>query len=148
MSAIHTLLFALSITASLATSAEAQVPATPVQPSAPASGQDLGQPVSDRTILIHGILDQFEGRTDGRTPDIRWSGEGWIGTDYDKFWVKTEGFRRRDGSVDDGQHEFLYSRAISTFSTCKPGCAATSTRAGTGIGRRLASRALRRFFSR
>jgi copper resistance protein B len=115
MNAIYAFVFALSITASLATSAEAQVPATPVQPSAPASGQDLGQPVSDRTILIHGILDQFEGRTDGRTPDFRWSGEGWIGTDYDKFWIKTEGFRRRDGSVDDGQHEFLYSRAISTF---------------------------------
>src|SRR5207248_9653189 len=76
---------------------------------------DFGAPVEDRMIFVHGILDQFEGRTDGRAPELRWSGEGWIGTDYDKCWVKTEGFRRRDGSVDDGQHEFLYSRAMSTY---------------------------------
>jgi copper resistance protein B len=29
--------------------------------------------------------------------------------------IKTEGFRRRDGTVDDGKQEFLYSRAISTY---------------------------------
>ena len=115
MKTIYSFAFAATITAILATSAEAQVAATPVQPSAPGSGQDLGQPVSDRTILVHGVLDQLEGRIDGRAADFRWSGEGWIGTDYDKFWVKTEGFRRSDGSVDDGQHTFLYARAISTF---------------------------------
>ncbi|HYU13716.1 MAG TPA: copper resistance protein B, partial [Stellaceae bacterium] len=71
--------------------------------------------VMDDMIFVHGILDQFEGRTDGRTPDLRWSGEGWVGTDYDKFWVKTEGFRRSDGTVDDGRQEFLYSRAISAY---------------------------------
>jgi copper resistance protein B len=85
-----------------------------VQP-APVDVVDFGEPVHDQIILAHGILDQFEGRTDGRTPDLRWSGEGWIGTDYDKLWIKTEGFRRRDGTVDDGKQEFLYSRAISTY---------------------------------
>jgi copper resistance protein B len=69
----------------------------------------------DRMIFVHGILDQFGGRTDGRTPEFRWSGQGWIGSDYDKFWVKTEDFRKNDGEVADGRHEFLYSRAISTY---------------------------------
>ncbi len=94
--------------------AAAQTPSAPVQPT-PVGTVELGQPVEDRTIFVHGILDQFEGRTDGRTPDLRWSGEGWVGTDYDKFWVKTEGFRRSDGTVDDGRQEFLYSRAISAY---------------------------------
>ena len=76
---------------------------------------DFGHPVMDNMIFVHGVLDQFEGRTDGGTPDFRWSGEGWIGTDYDKFWVKTEGFRRKDGTIDDGQNAFLYAHSISTF---------------------------------
>ena len=66
MKTIYSFAFAATIAAILATSAEAQVAATPVQPSAPGSGQDLGQPVSDRTILVHGVLDQLEGRIDGR----------------------------------------------------------------------------------
>ena len=115
MKPLLTLLASCGIVASIASIASAQLSATPVQPSPPESAQDLGQPVSDRAILVHGILDQFEGRTDGRAAELRWSGEGWVGTDYDKFWVKTEGFRRRDGTVDDGRHEFLYSRAISTY---------------------------------
>jgi copper resistance protein B len=76
---------------------------------------DFGHPVMDRMIFVHGILNQFEGRLNGGTPELRWSGEAWVGTDYDKFWLKTEGFRRADGSIDDGLHEFLYSRAITTY---------------------------------
>jgi copper resistance protein B len=114
MTRFRTLFPAICAFVGIASAASAQVPGASDQPL-PAGTGELVQPVMDRTILMHGILDQFEGRTDGRTPDFRWSGEGWIGTDYDKFWVKTEGFRRSNGTVDDGQHEFLYSRAITTY---------------------------------
>jgi copper resistance protein B len=76
------------------------------------------QPVratAERAILVHGSLDQFETRTDGRAAAFRWSGQGWVGTGDDKLRIKTEGFVRGDGSVDDGQHHFLYSRAVSTY---------------------------------
>ena len=107
----------LTALAFVATAAAAQTPVPPAEPPVPGRAEPgaLEPTVMDNMIFVHGILDQFEGRTDGRTPELRWSGEGWLGTDYDKFWVKTEGFRRRDGSVDDGRHEFLYSRAVSTF---------------------------------
>lgn len=72
-------------------------------------------PVMDRMIYVHGILNQFEGRVNGGTPELRWSGQAWAGTDYDKLWLKTEGFRRADGSIDDGKHELLYDRAIPTY---------------------------------
>src|SRR5258707_968558 len=114
MTPLRTILIAACAVASIASAASGQGPAAPDQP-VPADTRELVQPVMDRMIFVHGILDQFEGRTDGRTPDFRWSGEGWIGTDYDKVWVKTEGFRRSNGTVDDGQHEFLYSRAVSTY---------------------------------
>ncbi len=114
MSPLHTLLYAAAALILLTETAAAQAPAAPHQPVRTSEG-DLGEPVMDRMIFVHGILDQFEGRTDGRTPELRWSGQGWIGADYDKFWVKTEGFRKKDGEVEDGRHEFLYSRAISTY---------------------------------
>jgi copper resistance protein B len=114
MNPLRTLISAACALGGSTLAAAAQTPAAPVQP-APVDVVDFGEPVHDQMILAHGILDQFEGRTDGRTPDLRWSGEGWIGTDYDKLWIKTEGFRRRDGTVDDGKQEFLYSRAISTY---------------------------------
>jgi copper resistance protein B len=114
MNPYRTLVCVAGALVGLATVASAQVPAAPDQP-APVGTHEFDQPVMDRMIFVHGILDQFEGRIDGRTPELRWSGQGWIGTDYDKFWIKTEGFRRTDGKVDDGRHEFLYSRAISTY---------------------------------
>ena len=97
-------------------------PATSPTPAAPAAPMMTGMapmdtmpPVMDRSIFAHVLFDQFEGRTDGRTPDFRWSGQGWIGTDYDKLWIKSEGFVRSNDRVEDGRHEFLYDRAISTY---------------------------------
>lgn len=114
MNPLRTLLIAACAVASIARGATAQVAAAPEQP-VPAGTGEVVQPVMDQMILVHGLLDQFEGRTDGRSPDFRWSAQAWIGTDYDKFWIKTEGFRRSNGTIDDGRHEFLYDRAVSTY---------------------------------
>jgi copper resistance protein B len=69
----------------------------------------------DSGIYAHALLDQFEGRINGGDGQFRWDGQAWIGTDYDKFWVKSEGIVQGNGAVDDGRHEFLYDRAISTY---------------------------------
>ncbi|HMA49172.1 MAG TPA: copper resistance protein B, partial [Magnetospirillaceae bacterium] len=39
-------------------------------------------------IFAHAVLDQFEGRLGDQ---FRWDGQGWIGGDYDKLWIKSEG---------------------------------------------------------
>ena len=88
----------------------------PVQPSMPGMSEH-DQPVMDREIFAHFILNQNEGRFDHldlANTLYRWEGEGWIGTDYDKFRIKTEGFVK-GGKVEDGQQEFLYSRAVTTY---------------------------------
>jgi uncharacterized protein involved in copper resistance len=36
-------------------------------------------------------------------------GQGWVGTDYDKLWIKSEGTLQGNGTLDDGQHQFLYA---------------------------------------
>ena len=116
MKTLRSLFHALGALAGLTTAAGAQVPAAHVHP-APADTVDFGEPVMDRMILGHFILNQNEGRLgrlDGIDTHYRWNGQGWIGTDYDKFWVRTEG-TVKSGKVEDGQHEFLYSRAITTY---------------------------------
>lgn len=111
MSKLHTLLWAGALLAGLSGAAGAQEAG-----SASGQSQPLTLPETvENAVFVHGILNQFEGRTDGGTPDLRWSGQGWVGTDTDKFWVKTEGFLKSDGTVEDGLQQFLYSRAISTY---------------------------------
>ena len=135
MSALPRVAAAAGVLLALAEAAHAQVPSAPAadphaghaghapaahapaapSPPAPLGTVEFGHPVMDRLIFVHGLVDQLEGRTDGRVPELFWEAQGWVGTDYDKFWVKTEGSRRSDGDIDDGRHEFLYSRAVSAY---------------------------------
>jgi copper resistance protein B len=71
-------------------------------------------PVMDNGVFAHALFDQLEGRAGDSTTAFRWDGQGWLGTDYDKLWIKSEGFVR-GGKVDDGRDEFLYDRAITTY---------------------------------
>ena len=72
------------------------------------------QPVMDQGIFAHAIFNQLEGRWNGSNTQFRWDGQGWIGTDFDKLWVKSEGTLSK-GALDDGQQQFLYSRAVTTY---------------------------------
>jgi len=72
---------------------------------------DLGPAMMDNHVVAHVLLDQFEGRTNGPVNQLRWDGEGWIGTDMNRFWIKSEGFSDNT-SISDGDHEALYDRPI------------------------------------
>ena len=88
-------------------------------------------PMMDSAMFVHGLLDQFEGRIGGAANAFRWAGQGWIGSDRDKLWLKSEGFARGAGGVDDGRHELLYSRAVSTYADMQAGVR-TDWDSGTG----------------
>jgi copper resistance protein B len=77
---------------------------------APAAA-DLGSPVNDNRIIAHVLFDQLEGRSNGWQTEFRWDGEGWIGTDMNKLWFKSEGFLE-NGVATDGDTEALYDRPI------------------------------------
>jgi copper resistance protein B len=116
MSTARILTFAAAL-AGLATPAAAQSPAATDQPGA-IPGLPLSaavQPVHDQEIFAHGMFSQLEGRTSGTNTEFRWEGQGWVGTDLDKLWIKSEGTLQGNGTLDDGQHQFLYSRAITTY---------------------------------
>ena len=96
----------------LTTAAAAQISAVKDEP---ALGMEPIQPVMDQPILAHVIFSQLEGRWNGSNSEFRWEGQGWVGTDYDKLWIKSEGTLQGNGTLDDGQHQFLYDRAITTY---------------------------------
>ncbi len=68
-------------------------------------------PVMDNPIIWHVLFDQLEGRTNGPDNEFRWDGQGWIGTDMNKLWFKSEGFVE-NGKAGDGITEALYDRPI------------------------------------
>ena len=117
----------------IAGTARAQTAAAP-QPKIVIPGMEMGgdmAPVMDNSIYAHALLDQFEGRIGGGQNAFRWDGQAWIGTDYNKIWLKSEGFALGRGGVEDGQHELLYDRAVSTYLDLQGGVR-TDWDSGTG----------------
>lgn len=62
-------------------------------------------------VFAHILFDQLDGRIDSADSQFRWNGEGWVGTDTNRLWGKTEGFAA-NGAVSDGDQEVLYDRPI------------------------------------
>ncbi|MBY0333038.1 MAG: copper resistance protein B [Acetobacteraceae bacterium] len=65
---------------------------------------------------MHGIFNQLEGRF-GDGAYGRYDAEAWIGNDYNRLWLKSEGRYNAEGRrrFTDARHEILYSRPFSTF---------------------------------
>ena len=92
-------------------------------PFAPAAAADIGAdssaaapygaPVADERVYTHVLFEQFEGRLDTDS-SFRWQGEGWVGTDMNRLWLRSEG-ELTNGNLEDGQQEVLYDRPISSF---------------------------------
>ena len=73
----------------------------------------MPSPVMDNQIFTHALLEQLEGRWNGRNQQFRYDGQLWSGTDLNKLWLKSEGLVTQHGKFTDGQHEMLYDRAIT-----------------------------------
>ena len=60
--------------------------------------------------------DRLEYHTNDGEPTAVWEGQGWIGSDLQKFWFKTEGeYAADDDRFGEAEVQALYSRAISPF---------------------------------
>jgi copper resistance protein B len=68
-------------------------------------------PVQDNEVFGYVSFNELEGRLTAATPIFRWDSEGWIGTNYNKLWIKSEG-DVINGIMSDGDHEALYDRPI------------------------------------
>ncbi|BAQ64746.1 copper resistance protein B [Geminocystis sp. NIES-3709] len=76
---------------------------------------DFGEPIHDNQIYHKILFDQLEYQVNDSQNIFNWDIQGWVGGDYQKLWVKTEG----EVSLDDGNGEaelqLLYSKQISPY---------------------------------
>lgn len=76
------------------------------------------QPVHDNAVFATFKADRFEHQWREHDHEVLvWDVQGWIGNDYDKLYLKSEGeMSLDDGSkVEEAEVELLYSRNISKF---------------------------------
>jgi len=105
------------------------------QHGGPSEAAPFGSPVMDQHVWFHAIAEQLEGRF-GREDGFRWNAEAWAGGDNNRVWLKSEGETDRQGRVEDGQHELLYARPITSFFDLQAGL---RTDADSGAGRNWAA---------
>src|SRR3546814_8260990 len=68
----------------------------------------------DDQIYTFFQLDQNEYRlSDEGEHAYAWDAQGWIGTDYDKLFLKSEGEQPLDGQLEEAEVQLLYSRLRS-----------------------------------
>ena len=73
--------------------------------------------------LMHGdsvnwllLGDRFEYASGDSADAYQWEAQGWIGKDYNKFWVKTEGEYNTQANVtEEAELQLLFSHAVAPF---------------------------------
>lgn len=85
---------------------------------------DPARMAAARAQMFHGMgavhsmimADRFEFLGDGEQDAFLWDGQGWIGGDLNKFWVKAQGEYGFDSHrLESAEIQALYSRAISPY---------------------------------
>jgi len=89
---------------------------------APAS---WAHPINDSPVVRFFQVDRAEYRLSQNKPSYIWDAQGWVGTDLNKFWVKTEGEGEFGSPLDRGEFQGLYSRMVSSFLIFRPAYART-----------------------
>lgn len=77
----------------------------------PPSGGHL---VHDNSIQSYVLLNRLEAWDADPGTGLGWEGQGWIGTDRNRLWLRSEG-ERSDGHTEAADLEVLYGRSIATW---------------------------------
>jgi copper resistance protein B len=86
-----------------------------------ACAQEMAAPVEDSPIRSYFLFDQFEYSTtryaSGNTREeaLRFNTAGWIGGDYDRLWLYTEGVKPKNGKLEGVDVQILYGRLVAPF---------------------------------
>lgn len=70
--------------------------------------------VHDNTIQHYVLLDRLEAWNADPGTGLEWEGQGWIGTDLNRLWLRTEG-EHVDGRTESANLEVLYGRSIARW---------------------------------
>jgi copper resistance protein B len=69
----------------------------------------------DDHIFTFFQAERFEYRLSDGDDNLHWDAQGWVGDDYNKLWLKTEGEKVFDGDLEEAEVQLLYSRIIHPF---------------------------------
>jgi copper resistance protein B len=69
----------------------------------------------DDQILTFFQAEQLEYRLKDGKDSLNWDAQGWVGEDYNKLWIKTEGEKVFGGGLEEAEVQLLYSRMIADF---------------------------------
>jgi copper resistance protein B len=73
-----------------------------------------GHAAHDRRIVSFVQFNRLEAWDAEDGTGLRWEGQGWVGGDIQKLWLRTEG-ERVDGTTEAADVEALYGRAIARW---------------------------------
>ena len=80
----------------------------------PAFAEDMMMNHTSSYPVYHMFRVETDIGTNKGKPVSSWDVDGWIGTDYNKLWLKSEG-EKVDETLESGEFWGLYSRNIATF---------------------------------
>lgn len=97
----------------------ADQPATPIPVLTDADRAAAVPPPSDHPVhgnAIHSfvLIDHLEGIDADEGRGVEWEAQAWIGTDYNKLWLRSEG-EHVNGDTEDADLELLYGRSIARW---------------------------------
>lgn len=75
------------------------------------------EPIHDDSVIGFFMIDRLEYGISDDDDSLVWDVQGWLGQDYNKFWLKSEGEHEFSSGKDGGENEtqLLYSRLIAPF---------------------------------
>ena len=73
-----------------------------------------GHPPHDNSIQRYVLLDRLEGWDADPGAGTAWAMQGWLGTDLDRLWLRSEG-ERVDGRTESADLEILYGRSVARW---------------------------------
>lgn len=74
----------------------------------------MSMPVSDNMTFHQLLFDELEYTNSREGSGLAWDFNGWVGRDYNRLWIKSEG-ERRGGKTEDARIELLWSRPVEAF---------------------------------
>lgn len=78
--------------------------------------QGWPEPIDDSPTFFFFITNELEYRNNRGPDTFTWDVEGWLGGDYNRLWVKSEGNQELAGSFGaDIELQALYSRMVAPF---------------------------------
>lgn len=85
---------------------------------------DWPPPVDDHRVIPFLLVDRLEYRMQQGTDAAGWDAQGWIGGDYNKLWLKTEGEFLTSPRAERADVQAYYARLISPFWYVEAGASA------------------------